>query len=113
MRLIHELESGPRGVYCGAVGVVRPGIAAGRVHATFNVPIRTVVARGTQLRCGIGSGITSGAEAPAEWQEWRHKRAFLDKVGKGVQPWRIRASISTFWKPWPCGGAGFSTFEAH
>ncbi|KAI5933477.1 Bifunctional 3'-phosphoadenosine 5'-phosphosulfate synthase 2 [Manis javanica] len=58
MRLTHELESGPRGVYCGAVGVVRPGIAAGRVHATFNVPIRTVVARGTQLRCGIGSGIT-------------------------------------------------------
>ncbi|PIF39395.1 para-aminobenzoate synthetase component 1/para-aminobenzoate synthetase/4-amino-4-deoxychorismate lyase [Delftia sp. 60] len=80
MRLIHELEPGPRGVYCGAVGVVRPGIAAGRVHATFNVPIRTVVARGTELRCGIGSGITSGAEAPAEWQEWRHKRAFLDKV---------------------------------
>lgn len=80
MRLIHELESGPRGVYCGAVGVVRPGTTAGRVHATFNVPIRTVVARGTELRCGIGSGITSGAEAPAEWQEWRHKRAFLDKV---------------------------------
>jgi len=62
------------------VGVVRPGTTAGRVHAIFNVPIRTVVARGTQLRCGIGSGITSGAEAPAEWQEWRHKRAFLDKV---------------------------------
>ncbi|CAB5687644.1 Para-aminobenzoate synthase component 1 [Delftia tsuruhatensis] len=80
MRLIHELEPGPRGVYCGAVGVVRPGSAPGRMHATFNVPIRTVVARGDELRCGIGSGITSGAEAPAEWQEWRHKRAFLDKV---------------------------------
>lgn len=80
MRLIHELEPGPRGVYCGALGVVRPGPVPGRLHASFNVPIRTVVARGDQLRCGIGSGITSGAEAPAEWQEWRHKRAFLDKV---------------------------------
>ena len=80
MRLIHELEPGPRGVYCGAVGVVRPGSAPGRMHATFNVPIRTVVARGDALRYGIGSGITSGAEAGAEWQEWRHKRAFLDKV---------------------------------
>lgn len=80
MRLIHELEPGPRGVYCGAVGVVRPGSTPGRVHATFNVPIRTVVAQGDTLHCGIGSGITSGAEAAAEWQEWRHKRAFLDKV---------------------------------
>ena len=80
MRLIHELEPGPRGVYCGALGVVRPGSGPGRMHATFNVPIRTVVARGDALRCGIGSGITSGAEAAAEWQEWRHKRSFLDKV---------------------------------
>jgi para-aminobenzoate synthetase component 1/para-aminobenzoate synthetase/4-amino-4-deoxychorismate lyase len=80
MRLIRELEAGPRGIYCGALGVVRPGAVPGRVHATFNVPIRTVVARGAALRCGIGSGITAGAEAAAEWQEWQHKRAFLDRI---------------------------------
>ncbi|QXL83735.1 chorismate-binding protein [Comamonas sp. NLF-1-9] len=87
MRMIRALEPGPRGVYCGAVGVVRPHgapDASGRHHvaATFNVPIRTVVlhqpsASGWALRCGIGSGITADATAEAEWQEWRHKRAFL------------------------------------
>ncbi len=81
MRLIRELEPGPRGIYCGAVGVVRPGSAPGRVHATFNVPIRTVVVRGDELRCGIGSGITADARAEAEWQEWAAKRAFLRGLG--------------------------------
>ncbi|MGE8319131.1 MAG: aminodeoxychorismate synthase component I [Comamonas sp.] len=80
MRWIHRLENGPRGVYCGAVGVVRPGAETGGLHATFNVPIRTVVARGSELRCGIGSGITASSSAEAEWQEWGHKRMFLEKV---------------------------------
>ena len=41
MHQIAQLESEPRGVYCGAVGVLAPG---GR--ATFNVPIRTVTISG-------------------------------------------------------------------
>ena len=77
MRLIHELEPGPRGAYCGAIGIVRPG-----GHATFNVAIRTVTAQGQRLSCGIGSGITSGASVEGEWQEWRHKRAFLDRASE-------------------------------
>ncbi len=72
MQMITALETEARGVYCGAIGVVRPG-----GHATFNVAIRTVTAKGQQLRCGIGSGITADAGADAEWQEWQHKRAFL------------------------------------
>ncbi|MDT4843369.1 Aminodeoxychorismate synthase component 1 [compost metagenome] len=72
MRMIRALEPDARGVYCGAVGVVRPG-----GHATFNVPIRTVTLRDGAARCGIGSGITADAQADAEWDEWRHKRAFL------------------------------------
>jgi para-aminobenzoate synthetase/4-amino-4-deoxychorismate lyase len=75
MRMIRALEPEPRGVYCGAVGVVRPGGAA-----TFNVAIRTVTARGDAARCGIGSGITADATAEGEWQEWRHKRAFLARA---------------------------------
>ncbi len=75
MRRIRALEPEPRGVYCGAIGVVRPGGAA-----TFNVAIRTVTARDGLLRCGIGSGITADATADGEWQEWRHKRAFLDRA---------------------------------
>ena len=75
MQALRALEPEPRGVYCGALGVVQPGGAA-----IFNVPIRTVTLRGNTARCGIGSGITSGAQAGAEWQEWRHKRAFLERA---------------------------------
>lgn len=77
MRMIRTLEDGPRGVYCGAVGIVRPGGAA-----TFNVAIRTVAVQGDALRCGIGSGITADATAEGEWQEWRHKRAFLERASE-------------------------------
>jgi len=79
MQAIHALEPDARGVYCGAVGIVRPD-GQGAVAATFNVPIRTVVLSGHQARCGIGSGITSGAQAAAEWQEWQHKSAFLQRA---------------------------------
>jgi para-aminobenzoate synthetase/4-amino-4-deoxychorismate lyase len=81
MRLITQLEPEPRGIYCGAIGVVQPGGAA-----TFNVPIRTLALRvqGGQMRvrCGIGSGITADATAAGEWAEWRHKRAFVDRASQ-------------------------------
>ena len=84
MRLIHALEPEPRGVYCGAVGVVQPGGTA-----TFNVPIRTLALRDdgstTQVRCGIGSGITADATAAGEWDEWRHKRAFVDRASQAFE----------------------------
>jgi para-aminobenzoate synthetase / 4-amino-4-deoxychorismate lyase len=80
MRMIKLLEPAPRGVYCGAIGVVRPG-----GHATFNVAIRTVTLRGTQATCGIGSGITFDATAQAEWQEWRIKRGFLERASEPFQ----------------------------
>lgn len=82
MRDIRRLEPGPRGPYCGAIGVVRPGASAGTVSATFSVAIRTVLARGTGLQCGIGSGITADATPDGEWQEWRHKQAFLDRASE-------------------------------
>ena len=83
MQMIRALEAGPRGVYCGAIGVVRPsepGEPGQGIHATFNVPIRTVTVKSGVLRCGIGSGITSSAMPDAEWQEWRNKRQFLERA---------------------------------
>jgi para-aminobenzoate synthetase/4-amino-4-deoxychorismate lyase len=77
MRSIKALEPDARGIYCGAIGVVRPG-----GHATFNVAIRTVTLRGNAAVCGIGSGITFDATAEAEWQEWQHKRGFLDRASE-------------------------------
>ncbi len=80
MQMIRTLEPQPRGVYCGAIGVVRPGGPGQGIRATFNVPIRTVTVRAGLLRCGIGSGITSGALPDAEWQEWHDKRKFLERA---------------------------------
>jgi len=72
MAAITELEPKPRGVYCGAIGVIRPG-----GHATFNVAIRSVAIANGMARCGIGSGITIDASAEGEWAEWLVKRRFL------------------------------------
>jgi len=77
MHAIRALEPAPRGVYCGAIGVVRPG-----GHATFNVAIRTVTVRGNHAQCGVGSGITADAQDAAEWQEWQHKRVFLERASE-------------------------------
>lgn len=85
MRLIHALEPQPRGIYCGAIGVVRPG-----GHATFNVAIRTVTVKDGAARCGIGSGITYDATPEGEWQEWRNKRAFLERAS---QPFELLETL--------------------
>ena len=77
MMQIQALEPEPRGVYCGAIGVLQPGGAA-----TFNVPIRTLMLRGNRVHCGVGSGITSGARAENEWAEWRHKRMFAERASE-------------------------------
>ncbi len=77
MRAIRALESAPRGVYCGALGVIQPGGTA-----TFNVPIRTVTVRGATAWCGIGSGITAGSVALNEWNEWQLKTAFVRRASE-------------------------------
>jgi para-aminobenzoate synthetase / 4-amino-4-deoxychorismate lyase len=77
MRMIKQLEPHERGVYCGAVGIVRPG-----GDATFNVPIRTVLVQGDALRYGVGSGVTFDAEPEAEWREWQHKSAFVARASQ-------------------------------
>ncbi|MFN3597151.1 MAG: aminodeoxychorismate synthase component I [Rubricoccaceae bacterium] len=64
MQRIRELEAGPRGVYCGAVGYAAPDGAA-----AFNVAIRTAVARGGQARYDVGSGIVWDSDAAAEFAE--------------------------------------------
>ncbi len=80
-------------MYCGALGVVRPDGSPGEggIAATFNVPIRTVVLRGGAAECGIGSGITSDARAGAEWDEWRHKRAFVERAS---QPFEVLETLA-------------------
>lgn len=74
MASIKELEATARGVYCGAIGIVKPG-----GEALFSVGIRTPVINVKEkvVTCGIGSGITIGSEADKEYAEWQVKQAFL------------------------------------
>ena len=73
MRLIAQLESQPRGVYCGSIGLLRPDGSA-----TFSVAIRTLTLGAEQAgprpaRYHAGAGITWGSDAAAEWQEVQAK----------------------------------------
>jgi para-aminobenzoate synthetase/4-amino-4-deoxychorismate lyase len=70
MELIAELETAPRGVYTGAIGLVEPS-RSGRPHAVFNVAIRTVVVDldASTAEYGIGGGITHDSSAEAEYEE--------------------------------------------
>lgn len=74
MEIIKELETGPRGIYTGAIGYLAPD-----GDALFNVPIRTVVLDGHKGEMGIGSGIVADSKADKEWQECRLKAHFLSK----------------------------------
>jgi aminodeoxychorismate synthase component I len=69
MEIIRDLESGPRGIYCGAVGLVAP--PSERVRARFNVAIRTAVLdrRTSTAVYGAGGGITWSSDPAAEWAE--------------------------------------------
>lgn len=66
MEIIRELEIGPRGVYCGAIGRVGPGR-----RALFSVPIRTLTldpGAGTAAYF-TGSGVTWDAAPRGEYDE--------------------------------------------
>ncbi len=77
MQIVRDLEPTPRGVYCGAIGVVAPQGAG--VRARFNVAIRTaVVERATGAAVyGAGGGIVWDSDAVAERAELLAKAAVL------------------------------------
>jgi para-aminobenzoate synthetase/4-amino-4-deoxychorismate lyase len=78
MGIIRRLESGPRGVYCGAVGMIAP--APGGVSARFNVAIRTaVVDQSTGATSfGSGGGIVADSMPESEYRELLLKADMLD-----------------------------------
>jgi para-aminobenzoate synthetase/4-amino-4-deoxychorismate lyase len=78
MELITELEPEPRGVYCGAIGLVAPPGAA-PFRARFNVAIRTVVIDRASHTAwyGTGGGITWDSEPAAEHAELLAKTEVL------------------------------------
>ena len=77
MAIIRSIEQTPRGVYCGAIGLVGPPDAS--VRARFSVAIRTAVVdtRTGEAMYGAGGGVTWSSEASAEHDEVLTKTAVL------------------------------------
>ena len=73
MEIIRSLEKEPRGLYCGALGIIFPG----KKKAVFNIPIRTVVLEKKRGELGIGGGILWDSSAAGEYQELLLKAKFL------------------------------------
>ncbi|MFI0239478.1 chorismate-binding protein [Streptomyces sp. NPDC016845] len=77
LRIIDELETAPRGPYCGGVGWVDADRGTGQLA----VGIRTfwIDRTGTDavLRFGTGAGITWGSDPEGEWRETELKASRL------------------------------------
>ncbi len=80
MQLLRELEPHPRGVYCGAIGLLSPHCRT----MTFSVPIRTVSLQPATgaARFGVGGGVTWDSTPGGEWAECRTKMRFLSGQGQ-------------------------------
>lgn len=79
-RFIADLETSPRGVYCGAIGWVAP---TAQRRARFAVAIRTAtIDRASRaLTYGVGSGIVWDSDPAAEYEECLVKATALDDPG--------------------------------
>ena len=74
MEIIRELEAGPRGAYCGAIGWMGPDGAS-----SFNVAIRTLTLYGeAEVEFGVGGGIVADSTAAGEYEEALWKARFAE-----------------------------------
>ncbi len=82
MEIIEELEIDPRGVYCGGIGIIRPGPDG--IDAEFNVAIRTVTIDAATgiAEFGVGGGITWDSTSAGEYQEALWKTAVLSGASR-------------------------------
>jgi anthranilate/para-aminobenzoate synthase component I len=80
MQIIHALEAGARGPYCGAFGWV-----GGDGGAQLAVAIRTLVVSGDRVRLDAGGGIVADSDPASEWDEARAKAAaMVEALGGSV-----------------------------
>ncbi len=82
MEIIGELETEPRGVYTGAVGLFLPG-----GDFTCNLGIRTLVHRSGSFRLGVGAGMVWDSDPLEEYEETLTKATFaLPPAGSRWEP---------------------------
>ncbi len=86
MEIIHELEVGPRGPYCGAIGYMDPD-----GQACFNVGIRTAMIDEGKLIYHVGSGVVLDSDGRAEYEECLLKAKVLSDIPSLVETFRWEA----------------------
>ncbi len=112
MQILRDLESSPRGVYCGAIGWVAPHDRASSdqaVRARFSVAIRTaLIDRHTGAAVyGSGGGITWSSRSDQEYDEMLAKTAILSSTTQPDQ--RMASACSTTDIPNPRTSRGIHT----
>lgn len=75
MAYIKHLETSPRHIYCGTIGLLLPDD-----KMIFNIPIRTVEYRNNLALYGVGAGITIDSVPLNEIQEFRDKTKILEEL---------------------------------
>jgi para-aminobenzoate synthetase/4-amino-4-deoxychorismate lyase len=101
MEIIADLETAPRGVYCGAIGYLAPNR-----EAQFNLAIRTVTIdrRNGRAEYGVGGGIVWDSKSGDEYAECLIKAHVLR-----VEPAQFELLESILWEP----GEGYFLLEKH
>ncbi|HVW73151.1 MAG TPA: aminodeoxychorismate synthase component I [Rhizomicrobium sp.] len=77
MEILRELETSPRGAYCGAVGHFAP-VPGNRFSARFNVAIRTLTISEGRGALGIGGGVVQDSSLAGEYAECLVKARFFE-----------------------------------
>lgn len=80
MEIIKELETDQRGIYTGAIGIVR------KDYSTFNVAIRTIeINKNGRGEIGLGSGVVWDSNPVHEYEETLLKSMFIFNPAKEFQ----------------------------
>jgi para-aminobenzoate synthetase/4-amino-4-deoxychorismate lyase len=79
MEIIQDLETQPRGTYCGSVGYIAPN-----GDASFSVAIRTIQMETGKLRYDVGSGVVLDSDGPDEYRECLLKSQIFNLPPEGV-----------------------------
>ena len=104
MEIIRELEEAPRGLYCGALGLLRPG-----GDFRFSVPIRTLLLdTAGKARLNVGSGVVYDSRPAAEWAECHLKARFATALPK-----RLRLIETLRFDPGQDSNSGFPFLPEH
>ena len=85
MEIIRELETRPRGIYCGAIGWL--GFNG---ESSFNIAIRSLVRDGSKLSYHVGAGIVADSDPEKEYEETLHKAAGIRLAIESWQQGRTR-----------------------